>query len=283
MSHVAFFQRLRGMVGKYGLNLAEFIEEARRVARTEFDVDPNPIGIRNRKVGGVSTYRKLGDTCPECVYAKICYAYGFPSNIHGHKARAEALPSLFSAAIGAAFVDRFGTIIRLHTTGGFARPGGAVDEEYVEGLVALGSAVNVDEPWAYSFTHFTVEEFYSAQQRLSHVGIEVLYSDVPVVGGAVVWDHEEIEELRVLFPHIRWSKCRYQVDKTPCVECKLCLNARDLEIGIVFHPHAGHKGIIAERSEMLLRALASATQSSGVTEETIVHLLDVEPVGGQMR
>ncbi len=279
MSHIAFFRELCGVVSKFGLNLAEFIEEARRIARKKYGVDPNPVGIRNRKVGGVSTYRRLGDTCPECIYAKICYAYSFPSNIHGFKAEAGAVPSLFSAAIGAAFVVRFGTAMRLHTTGGFARVGGDVDREYVHGLVDLGRELDIREPWAWSYTHFTRGEFEGYQQRLSRVGIEVLYSDVPTVGGAVIWDFDKLDKLRALFPAVRWVRCRSQVDHTPCISCMLCPKARQLGIGIVFQPHSGQKGEIERRAGALLLALAAASQRIGVADPPLVHLLDVEMIG----
>jgi len=218
-----------------------FLEIARKVARVKYGVNPNPMGLRNKKVNGPSTYRPLESTCPSnCVYFHDCYANGGHVTLAARRAEADILRSLFAVAMAIACSEEIDHQIRLHVSGDFLVYD-EIDHSYINGLVTLGAHTHhVTKPWAWSYTHVHPRLFEPLRLLLVAAGIEVMYSDQFVAGGAIVWPFDRLNELRVA-PDAWYVKCPAQTRKIPCSMCNLCKESRTLGICIVFEPQGFHK------------------------------------------
>lgn len=251
----SFLKDLRRMGRRFGVSPDPFFKAARKLARDVYGVNPNPLGADNIKVGGPSTYRPVGATCPACPYINVCYAGAGHAGLSSKRASHEALPSLFSFAIALAYSERFDIPVRLHTTGGFAQPGQTLDIEYLEGLIMLAEkSRHKSSPWAWSYTHFSPRDFEPWRRLLKEQGVSVMYSDLPAPNGAVIWDFDDMRTLNAMFPTVTFIQCMYQVNKTPCVNCRLCMDADDKSVAIVFKPHSSKSKDVAAKSKLILES-----------------------------
>lgn len=245
---LAFLEELRKVPLRSPSEL--YLKTARQIAVRQFGVNPNPIGVGNKKVRGPATYRPLPGTCaPECPYLSICYAESGNVVIHAQRSRDDSVASLFSIAIAIAAVELMDAPIRLHVSGDFYS-GGKLDEEYLSGLCVLGFETqhsSRSRPWAWTYTHAPPEIFDDWREELRMAGIEILYSDRFEPGGAVVWPHE-------LFPvlngddTLKFVKCLEQVNGTPCIVCDLCRHARAKNQCIVFDPNRARYKMVMEKA-----------------------------------
>lgn len=214
--------------------------------RKKHGVQSDPMGVGNKKTGVPSTYREVGPTCPAtCPWLDNgCYAQGGRTALQSMAASDETERSLFAAAGAMAIAAKLGTVARLHVSGDFLR-GGKVDAEYVFGLLDIGQELQGRgypgvRAWAY--THIPPETFEPYREILEGV-VEVLYSDQEVAGGAMVWEHSRIDELRSRNPETTVVKCLAQTTdgRRDCKSCGICWTAREANQLIVFDPHGGQQ------------------------------------------
>lgn len=219
----------------------------------------NPVGSDDSKTQVPSTYRPVGPTCPlDCPYLDNgCYAQQANVNIHQGRSSAELEPSFWSAAFAFIIAGRFGTLARLHVSGGFARPDGEVDSGYIYRLCELADWAcdyfEVDKV-AWSYSHFAPEVFSPYRALLSASGIEVIYSDQLRVGGAIVYPFELVPELRAQ-TGLKLAKCPAQLSKhVTCRSCGLCWRTREANVCVVFNPHGSGKRAAETASPTIRRS-----------------------------
>lgn len=208
-----------------------------------------PVGEANSKTQVFSVYRKVGDTCPStCPYlnrenegASFCYACQGnvamaarrASNDTGDFIRAVVVASVMS-------IVKHGSPCRINVSGDIAR-NGVLDEDLVgklcEAAMIVRDVLGYSGVVAYGYTHCAKVPF----DQLRKSGVEIRQSDSFESGGACVWPHRSINELKGMYS-ARFVKCRSQVDGSTCRECKLCFATRSRNVCVVFDPHGANKG-----------------------------------------
>jgi hypothetical protein len=210
--------------------------------RKNAGIEADPFGVGNKKTGVPSTYRKVGPTCPvTCPWLENgCYAQDGKVKMASDKSSDDTDRSLMAAAGAMATAAKLGTVARLHVSGDFLRDG-KVDVGYVLGLLDIAEELQ-DRGYegirAWAYTHIPPSEF-EPYRALLQGAVEVLYSDVEEAGGAVVWEHSRIDELKARNPDVQVVKCLAQTTggSRDCKSCGLCWKARDNDWLIAFDPH----------------------------------------------
>lgn len=217
----------------------QLVAHGRELAH-DLDLPLNPVGVSNKKTGTPGTYRPVGLSCPPCPVAAECYALGRPTTYHQERATTSRLASVTSAAIAMTIAQRQGTLARLHIAGDFF-DGGVLDVGYIDELAELGALIrecfDTQGPVAWSYTHTAPELFEPYRLLLEDGGVVVLYSGSPAPGGALIWPHDLMDELREAHPERQFIRCPAQVRKATCRDCGLCWQARGRGLCIVFDPH----------------------------------------------
>lgn len=227
-----------------GKNPTQGISAGKRLL-SKLDLEVAPLGAGNSKTMVPSTYRPVGDTCPStCPWLnKGCYAQHGHVSIAAKRAASAALPSVRAAALAMTVARHNKLLARLHVSGDFLEDN-VVAAVYVDGLIQVAGQLREllpgDDALAWSYTHLSQEEFGEDQERLRRAGINVLWSEQRVDGGALVWDFDRAAELRAKHPELRFVKCRAQLqDGVSCASCDLCYQAAkpDAHMTILFDPH----------------------------------------------
>jgi len=251
------------------------VQSLRRVVMA-MGITPNPIGLDNGKTALPSTYRPVGVTCwSGCAYlGNGCFAEGGNVRLHQRRSGSELTRSLTSVAIGLVAAATLGTLCRLHVSGDFGIHD-AVDPEYVTGVALVAAEVRrrfkLTEAIAFTYTHFTPEVFEPYRVELANAGVEVMYSDHAVAGGAMVlgskW--EGLAELRAAHPELTVAKCLAQTSDNTCLSCNkgtpLCAVARSKNILIVFAAH-GSRTKVAEAKAREITLAQSQAKADAVRE-----------------
>jgi len=233
---------------------------------TGTDLEPYPVGIGNGKIGGVSTYRGIKETCPpSCPLFLKCYASEGNVNLHQLRAGGDVVSSVAAFAIGCALVVAgHADAVRLHTSGDFGvEPDPSVpDPDYIEGLAMVAEAVIVgaklkchsdsqSDPrcLAWTYTHLPPSPQRDDMiDRLRSCSIEVLVSDEIRAGGAIVMPHDMVPTLRRALRaqsiDVHPIRCPEQTAKAKgrsvtCAQCALCYDASAKRRLIVFDPIGG--------------------------------------------
>jgi len=236
-----------------GRSLEQGIASGKRLfARLSLEVAP--LGAGNSKTQVPSTYRPVGKTCPSsCPWLDNgCYAQQGHVRLVEKRSASEALPSIRSAALAMVVARHNKRLARLHVSGDFLEDG-IVSMAYVTGLLAVAAEIHRllpgREELAWSYTHLSQEEFGVSHRELQAAGILVLWSEQHRDGGAVVWEHARIQELRKAHPELRYVKCRAQLqDEVSCASCDLCAQAVSAErrLTIVFDPHGARQKAVRD-------------------------------------
>jgi hypothetical protein len=239
------------------------LKRAREAIRA-IGVEPAPVGIGNGKVGGVSTYRGIKETCPpSCPLFLKCYASEGNVNLHQLRAGGDVVSSVAAFAIGCALVVAgHADAVRLHTSGDFGiEPEPSVpDPDYVEGLKMVSSIVRVGArlrgnlesdggtlAWTYTHLPPSPERDYMIRSLRAH-SIEVLISDEIRAGGAIVMPHNMVPTLRKALRaqsiDVHPIRCPEQTAKAKgrsvsCAQCRLCYDGTAKRRLIVFDPIGG--------------------------------------------
>lgn len=199
-----------------------------------------PVGAGNSKTGTPGTYRPVGPSCPPCPLAAGCYARFGPVGLHQARAGVGAEASVTAAMIAMVAAIRAETVARLHVSGDFYQHS-QLDVAYLQLLVdctaQLRRLLSPTPPLAWTYTHIARREFEPWRLRLEAVGIEVLYSGHHGAGGALVWPHARLDELRASQPDTTVVACPAQTRSASCRDCGLCWQARRKALCIVFDPH----------------------------------------------
>jgi hypothetical protein len=207
-------------------------------------IRPNPTGAENSKTGLPGSYRPVGKTCPSCQFFNNgCYAQTGRTGIHEKNANRNMIQSLASAIIAMCMGQKLGTIARLHVTGDFYRDG-KLHKNYIREVAKAADIlckIHGVSRVAYTYTHATPAQFEKYRLLLGSSGVEVLYSDEMVAGGAIVYPFAKLRKLRKQMPNLKFVKCRNQLDKSTCKACTLCFDAKKDGFTIVFNPHGSGK------------------------------------------
>lgn len=216
-----------------------FIGHGRELA-ADLDLPCAPVGAGNSKTGTPGTYRPVGPSCPSCPLEAGCYARFGPVGLHQGRAPIDPLASATAATIAMIAALRSRTAARLHVSGDFYEHG-KLCAEYIDLLVECASRVRRRFDFrgiiAWSYTHVDPDEFEPSRLQLAEVGIEVLYSGLHGPGGALVWPHARIGELRAELPNLTTLACPAQTRSASCRDCGLCWQAWNRDLCIVFDPH----------------------------------------------
>lgn len=223
------------------------VPRARLMAQQIFGCMPNPVGVgHNRKVAGADTWRPVKgehSTCPECPWQTKCYATESLAASVEKRATDNTAASIAAACIMAVEALRKDQVGRLHVSGDFGKRDYAfgdvgIDWPYINGLVHISTHPKFSDknPWAYTYTSFKPDDFAFAHVLLQASGVEVIWSNQPIPGGAVVWRHARVTQLQAFFPHVHFVPCVYQTHGTSCMDCGLCWKPQ-LGNCIVFEPH----------------------------------------------
>ena len=235
-------ERDAGKVNKASTNMGK----CRKLFR-QFGIEPNPMGVGNRKTGTTGTYRPVGPSCPEdCALLqfgnKSCYAQQDLAGMQEKRSEMNLVRSLASAACAMIVAALGGDPARLHVSGDLAGPDRKVDPEYVEGLARLSRMVRdkLGNPvTAWMYTHYGPDQL--DRDILRRAGIEVLFSDRLVPGGAVInnFDKASMKPLKAAAKEygLHPVKCPAQLTEVKCNGCRLCFDAVNKKRVIVFDPH----------------------------------------------
>lgn len=203
-------------------------------------------GVGNAKVGGPSTYRLVGRACPVCPYlGNGCYGQnGHVKAVSQNAEFGQAANLAFDCALATAIAHYEG-FLRLHTTGDFMRDG-RIDRSYmahIEASMATARELGYSS-MVYTYTHIVGKDLAEILEWSERVGVTVLESDAPKVGGVVVIKKgETIEQYRELYPDLDFVDCPAQLAKirgikgVTCRRCKACPRARRLGYTIALHWH----------------------------------------------
>lgn len=197
-----------------------------RAAAVALGVTPNPIGGGNSKTDLPGSYRPTGPTCPPgCPWLDQkraasehssfdetvkrdgkggCYTQTGNVALHQRRASVETRESAFAAFIAMVTAALTGVPARLHVSGGFAKPDGGVDAEYIDALCAGASFVGRKykrELVAFTYTAFSDAVFDEYRARLADAGIRVLSSNSRQAGGSLV--RPTVGELRAMRAELR--------------------------------------------------------------------------------
>jgi hypothetical protein len=236
---VALSDLIRLLTNSRIVDPARFIAHGRELA-ADLNLPCIPVGAGNSKTGVPGTYRPVGPSCPSCPLDAGCYARFGPVGLHQARASIDALAGATAAAIAIIAALRMGTAARLHVSGDFYA-NGQLSTEYLGWLIHCAAVIQknfqVATPVAWSYTHVDRVEFEPWRLKLAEVGIEVLYSGQPSCGGAVVWPHDRLAELRSDHPRLSIVACPAQTRSLNCRDCGLCWNAWSKQLCIAFDPH----------------------------------------------
>ena len=216
-----------------------------RAVAAELGLPCNPVGAGNAKTAVPSTYRPVGPTCPPCPLAAGCYARYGPVSFQAARASSRALPSLAAAAVAMAAAVRAECPARLHVSGDFFRKG-ILDASYAAGIAALARLVRGRSrgaaPAAWTYTRAPAGPWI---RELESSGVRVLRSGAAAPGGAVVWPHDRLPELRTIRPGLPLRPCDGQAYGTDCRSCGRCWSAECRSECVVFDPHGpGAKSVV---------------------------------------
>lgn len=228
-------------------------------------LDPNPVGTANAKVGGPSTYRPVGPTCPPCSYETGCYAMQGKTFLAQKRATGMAARAWLATLIAIGHAWRGRDHVRLHVSGDFANAQQGVDEPYIEGLCLIGAYYQDwtvpqgrRRQWAWTYTHFPPEVFEPYRLRLDAAGITVLYSDHYGPGGAVIASFDSLTAMAAERPELDFFPCRNQTTGVACSACRACFTSGKKTI--VFEPHGSRKRSVQMAArEVFKRSGASET------------------------
>jgi hypothetical protein len=235
----AFADLIRLLSNSRIVDIHRLIAHGRELA-ADLGLPCAPVGAGNSKTGTPGTYRPVGPSCPQCPVAAGCYARFGPVGLHQARSTTNPIASVTAAIIAMVAALRSGTSARLHVSGDFYQDH-KLDEVYLGMLEAQAASIHEQAtsqmPLAWTYTHANPKEFESWRLRLADAGIEVVYSGLLDVGGAVVWPHSEVSILRDLVRRPRLIPCPAQTNRLSCRECGLCWQTRTKEVCIVFDPH----------------------------------------------
>ena len=242
------FLRLYGASGMTG---ARLISECRKAFK-KFGVNMNPIGAANEKVALPSTYRPVGPTCPDdCPFLGIsCYAEAGRTNLSQKRSQAELVASVAAAACAMISAVLNNDTARLQVSGDLLTPDDEgvkkLDEEYIDGLIKISKMlrrssrrVPNNATTAYLYTHLR-PAFYD-RAPLREAGIEVIYSDQIMAGGAISVPERSLDEVkrkaraRGLNPVVCPAQNKRGIPVS-CRGCRLCFDATEKERVIIFKP-----------------------------------------------
>lgn len=216
-----------------------------------------PFGTGNRKIGSdtkalAGFYRKIGDTCPHsCPYLDNgCYGQVGRTLMQQRRAMNAANATIASFLACAVLNHRFceDWPSRLFVTGDLFKHN-KVDRILVKGLKEASKAIQDlygIEKAGYGYTHGHDKALI---QELVDSGMEILESDYLGAGGTFVYPHSKLPQLRAKLAKegntVRLAKCPSQINKAKkCSNCNLCLDARKLNLCIIFDPHGSGKAKI---------------------------------------
>lgn len=210
----------------------------RIAARNGWRMDP--IGDGDAKTAAPGTYRRVGATCPTCVYSPTtgngsCYAVGGKVLLAQVRAAVERGPALVAAAATMSWAANTGRVARLHVSGDMGA-GSQPDAAYVDGLIAIAHEINDTRGTprgtvrAWTYTHHTDGPWVA---RLREAGIAVRLSDRTGPWGAIVASFDSVPALRK--DHGPIAKCPAQLRDVNCQQCRLCWERP--EVAIAFDPH----------------------------------------------
>ena len=196
----------------------------------------DPWGVGNAKIGGPSTYRRIGDTCPSsCPYlVGACYGLKTHARMASNRCQGGEAGILAYRAAARYAWDR-GLKLRLHTTGDFLTRG-VLDRDYMRAILADREAGFRPPTWTY--THVRGRDLDEILDWADQTGITVLPSDRWTPGGAVVVPPgTEIQELRRRSPGLRLVTCPAQTHAVTCAACDVCLHATRCGSTVIFYQH----------------------------------------------
>lgn len=214
----------------------------------------DPCGDSNSKTDSVSTYRKVGATCPSsCRYlGNGCQAQTGNVNTHQNRASAEVKVALLTTAFAFVWSALTGGLTRLHVSGDFGQQVDATLWEYVNGLCSIADTVNRlrgmprGTPIAWTYTHMpnsTPDTDWIV--KLREHGILVRLSDKGGRMGALVWQHNNWRALKETYPNSTLVPCLAQKRKDEtCFSCRWCWEKP--EWTIVFEPEGSRKKKVIE-------------------------------------
>lgn len=223
------------------------------------DIPVLPWGIGNDKTNLPGFYRKVGDTCPkDCPYlvTNTCFGLLGPASIHQKKASNESVNVINTfviiAILSSLYYKKWPA--RLLVTGDFFRDN-AVDWDLIHSLKEVGSFLSKklrQKIVGYAYTHAKGEDADKMVKILGEGGITLLKSDHLGPGGAMVYPFDRLEELPkskdyTLVPCVAQKK-----EQMTCSKCRLCKNAVDKKLCIVFKPHGSRKNAL---SKMILEGV----------------------------
>lgn len=244
------------------------IKKCRKYFRS-IGIEPNPVGVTNSKTQVPGTYRPVGPTCPDsCPFLGdgdgSCYAKFGPAGLAQKRASSLSVQGAASAAIAMVLAAYHGEKARLHVSGDFialGNDGKIVDVEYIDALCQISASIcqhlGVDSRVnAWSYTHIDRESFLPFHKQLKEAGINVVWSDHAGSNGALVWDHEAIDELKDLLPPgVKAIPCPAQThESVTCKSCDLCSRLAQLNRVIIFHAHGVKRKGAMETSRAKLNA-----------------------------
>lgn len=237
--------------GASGMTGARLISECRKAFK-KFGVNMNPIGAANEKVALPSTYRPVGPTCPDdCPFLGIsCYAEAGRTNLSQKRSQAELVASVAAAACAMISAVLNNDTARLQVSGDLLTPDDEgvkkLDEEYIDGLIKISKMlrrssrrVPNNATTAYLYTHLR-PAFYD-RAPLREAGIEVIYSDQIMAGGAISVPERSLDEVkrkaraRGLNPVVCPAQNKRGIPVS-CRGCRLCFDATEKERVIIFKP-----------------------------------------------
>jgi len=214
-----------------------------------------PMGTGNSKTHLPSTYRPVGKTCPgDCPLVEICQARKGRVELSQRRASADPIPGAISAlTCMAAGACHGGKPARLHVSGDFIRRGDPqldqVDWRYTSWLIRAAELVRrrykipAEQKLAFGYTQHFSHQIPHLVRMLGERGIVLLRSNLPVVGGAILYPREGYQDLKARFPHLKLAKCPAEVsDRISCANCGLCWEAYEKGLTIVFKAKHNKRG-----------------------------------------
>lgn len=207
-------------------------------------------GDSDSKTGLPGFYRPVGvvhGTCPHDCYllpasqeeAYPCYAHGGRVVLIAKRSPISveaAVASFVACSVVAMVRDKHPS--RMFISGDGCR-NGRVDNDLFEALFRAADAVaaelGVDGPVAYGYTQIKVESSTIQWEARKH-HLTLLRSRYPGPGGAVVWPITHLQELREMFPEVKFKPCLHYLEGLRCRQCSLCHKAVDRGHCVVLQP-----------------------------------------------
>ena len=224
----------------------------------------NPLGSGNSKTGCIGTYRPVGPSCPpSCSYLNNgCYTQSGRVFLQQKRATMDETRELRTNTVALTLSAITGLKCRLMVAGGWAR-NGEIDTNLINNIVLIIETMreyNLSPVEPYSYTHFAHDEFKPYADMLSGVGVSINFSDYFGPRGAVVWSHDDIQELRSMLSSRADIKgiymCPAQRSKAiTCQDCKSLCTSKAFNGLVVFDPHGSKKTKAKEVSTNLLELL----------------------------